>query len=243
MDPKRFRIKLAEQKSPHGAEVTEFLSDPGVVLAVNGGFFDIDDSKRLRAAGALVVHGVVRNGALNRQTGALVGGDDNVRIIWAKDLAPLASYTFALQSGPILVEGPNRVGIKRNDYDRLGRAAICTKGGTVIFIAIKGAKGTGLSLYEFASLLAAREEDGGIGCELALNLDGGPSTQAVMKLNGVTETATGLWKVHNAIIVSKKIETYSRLISSLHCALRWSRRIVVQRALTKCYIETALAAT
>jgi tetratricopeptide (TPR) repeat protein len=204
VDSTRFKIRLAEQKSPHGAEVTEFLSDPGVILAVNGGFFDIDDAKRFRAAGALVINGVVRNGKPNRQSCALVGTGDNVRIMWAKDLAPLTSYTFVLQSGPILVEGPNQVGIKRNDYDRLGRMAICTKGGKVIFVAIKGAQGTGLSLYEFASILAAREEDGGVGCELALNLDGGPSTQAAMKRNGVTETVTGLWKVHNAIIVSKK---------------------------------------
>jgi len=46
--------------------------------------------------------------------------------------------------------------------------------------------------------------DGGLGCYLALNLDGGPSTQVAMNLRGVREKVDGLWKIHNAIVVRKR---------------------------------------
>jgi hypothetical protein len=61
-----------------------------------------------------------------------------------------------------------------------------------------------LSLYEFAELLAGREADGGLGCNFALNVDGGPSTQFAMNFRGMREKVDGLWKIPNAIVVRKK---------------------------------------
>lgn len=204
VDPARFDIGLVEQKDPHGSNVVEFLEDAKAILALNGGFFDIDDLKRLNSAGVLVVNGVIRNASPNRQSGALVRDPRGIKIIWAKDLGMLATYNFVLQTGPVLVEGPRQLGIRRNDYDRLNRAAVCARGSAIVFAVLHGSHGNGLSLYEFSELLAAREMDGGLGCNLALNLDGGPSTQVAMNLRGVREKVDGLWKIHNAIVVRKK---------------------------------------
>lgn len=204
VDIVRFNIGLVEQKDSHGSDIAELLEDAGAILAVNGGFFDIDNSKRLNPAGVFVVNGIIRNASQNRQSGALISDPKGVKIIWAKDLGMLATYNFALQTGPILVEGPGKLGIKRNDYDRLNRAAVCARDGEIVFVVLHGLHGIGLSLYEFAELLAARQIDGGLGCNLALNLDGGPSTQVAMNLRGVREKVDGLWKIHNAIVVRKK---------------------------------------
>lgn len=204
VDPARFDIGIIEQEDPHGSNVAEFLEDDKAILAINGGFFNIDNLQRLNAAGVLVVNGVIRNPSQNNQSGALVRDSSGIKIIWAKDLRALTSYNFVVQAGPILVEGPGQIGIKRNDYDRLNRAAVCTRGAEIIFVVLHGSRGIGLSLYEFSELLAAREMDGGLGCNLSLNLDGGPSTQFAMNHFGVKEKVDGLWKIHNAIIVRKK---------------------------------------
>lgn len=203
VDPVRFDIGLAEQKNANGSSTTEFLEDAKAILSLNGGFFDIDESKRLNPAGVLVVNGIIRNASPNRQSGAFVRDSEGVRLIWAKDLGRLDRYNFVLQTGPVLVEGPGKLGIRRNDHDRLNRSAICASGGAIMFAVLLGSDRKGLSLYEFAELLAAREADGGLGCDFALNLDGGPSTQFAMNFRGIREQVDGLWKVQNAIVVKK----------------------------------------
>jgi uncharacterized protein YigE (DUF2233 family) len=204
VDPARFDIGLVEQKTAHGSTVAEFMEDPKAILALNGGFFDIDDLNRLTPAGVLVVNGVLRNASPNRQSGAFVRDAEGVKIIWAKDLRELDTYTFALQTGPILVEGTGIIGIRHNDHDRLNRSAVCVRDNAIVFVVLYGSHGNGLSLYEFAELLAAREADGGLGCNFALNLDGGPSTQFEMNFRSMRAKVDGLWKIQNAIVVSKK---------------------------------------
>ena len=205
VDPALFDMDLMEQKAPHGSSIREFLEDSSTILALNGGFFEIDHSKRLSPSGVLVINGKIRNASLHdRLSGALVRNSEGITIIGAKDLGPLTNYDFALQTGPILVEDRGKLGIRRNDYDRVNRAAVCLRDHLIIFVTLHGSHGNGLSLYEFAELLAAREIDGGLGCNLAINLDGGPSTQVGMKVGGTREEVGGLWKIHNAIVVRRK---------------------------------------
>jgi len=205
VDTAGFEIDLTEQKDPHGSSIREFLADPGTTLALNGGFFEIDHSKRLSPSGVLVINGKVRNASLHdRLSGALVRNSKGISIIEAKDLGQLTNYDFALQTGPILVEGRGKLGIRRNDYDRVNRAAVCLRDHLILFVTVHGLDGNGLSLYEFAELLAAREIDGGLDCNLAINLDGGPSTQVGMNVAGTREHVDGLWKIHNAVVVRRK---------------------------------------
>ena len=105
---------------------------------------------------------------MSGQSGAFAKTDKRAEIIWAKNLGQLTKYKFALQAGPVLVEGPNQSRkFKKNDYDRLNRAAVCARGTIIKFVVLEGAGGVGLSLYEFAQLLATPELDGGLGCEIA----------------------------------------------------------------------------
>ena len=204
VDPAHFDIRVIEQTDPHGSSVGELLHEANAILAINGGCFDIDHDKRLRPAGILVVDGVIRNASANKQSGALVRDAAGIRILWAKTLGQLEKYDFVIQTGPVLVEGPGQIGIRGNDYDRLNRAAVCSKDGIIIFVLLHSTHGDGLSLYEFAELLAGRELDGGLGCTLALNLDGGPSTQAAMAFGNVNDGVDGLWKIENAIVVRRR---------------------------------------
>lgn len=204
VDPRKLRIRVVEQGSPFGISVRELLHDERNLVAIQGGFFEMDEGKRLSPAGALVIDGVVRNGVFNRQSGALVYIGGRYDIVWAKEITALGNQSLVLQSGPILVEAPGQNGIKSNDFDRLNRSAVCLSKGAVILVSLYGEKGKGLSLYEFASFLTTGEKDGGVGCEKALNLDGGPSVQAAFKRDGGVQFIPGLWNVQNALVVSTK---------------------------------------
>src|SRR5262245_23966030 len=80
----------------------------------------------------------------------------------------------AVQVGPLVVDPGGKNGIVRNDLDRQRRSAICLlPDGLTVIVLVDG----GLSLHELGEVLASPEVDGGFGCDRALNLDGGPSTQ------------------------------------------------------------------
>jgi hypothetical protein len=54
----------------------------------------------------------------------------------------------------------------------------------------------------FARFLADPPEKGGLGCGAALNLDGGLSTQLVVKLPALALSLPGGWGVPNALVVA-----------------------------------------
>lgn len=203
VDPRKFEITVVEQQSPFGNTAKEFLSAHSGLVAFQGGFFDMDDRKRLSPAGALVVDGIVRNSTFNRQSGAFVRIDGKYDILWAKDVVALSKYTTVLQSGPVLVEALGVNGIKSNDFDRLNRSAICLREGSIVLVSLHSKTGRGLSLFEFAELLATARNNGGVGCQRALNLDGGPSTQFAFKNGAEVKFVPGLWNAHNALIVRR----------------------------------------
>jgi hypothetical protein len=77
------------------------------------------------------------------------------------------------------------------------RTSVCATPQAVVFVVVQG----GLSLYELADLLAAPAASGGFTCAAALNLDGGPSTQASFSAHGESIEIPGLWRTQNAIVV------------------------------------------
>jgi hypothetical protein len=54
----------------------------------------------------------------------------------------------------------------------------------------------------FARFLADPPDKGGLACSDALNLDGGPSTQLVVKLPALALSLPGGWGVPNALVVA-----------------------------------------
>jgi uncharacterized protein YigE (DUF2233 family) len=102
-----------------------------------------------------------------------------------------------VQSGPILIEPNGAAGIRSNDGVRTMRTSVCATPQAVVFVVVQG----GLSLYELADLLAAPAASGGFACAAALNLDGGPSTQASFSAHGESIEIPGLWRTQNAIVV------------------------------------------
>jgi uncharacterized protein YigE (DUF2233 family) len=199
-----FALHLAKAITARGNSVSEIRELHDATLAANGGFFEMDADNRLLPSGLLIINGKMLspyNDANKKLTGVLAVTRDKVQIINASPTIDSSQYIFAVQSGPRLVEADGRMGIYGNDWNRQERTAICISGNLIIVAIIKG---SGLSLYEFASLLIEKVKDGGPECTVALNLDGGPSSQASYKSPSGSVEIPGLWKIDNALLLVKR---------------------------------------
>lgn len=147
----------------------ERLLPAGALAALNGGYFeadfrptawlraggvDLSPVHRTHAGGVLAVHG----------SSAFVG--------------PLAELPFdpelAVQSAPLVIETDGAVGIHSDDGKRAARTVACAAPDGLHFVLVTAPGGDGPTLMELARWLAA-----GGRCQVALNLDGGPSTGIV----------------------------------------------------------------
>ena len=161
---------------------------PGVV-AINASFFD----KEGRAMGLAVDEGRLIAGAKRQSWGALVVDDRMARIVLGADINDHLGHRLVVQGIPRLVVGGK---VQQLKPQRAERTAVCAEGGVVVLVVSTKAESTA-----FARFLAAAPEKGGLGCGVALNLDGGPSTQLVVKLPALTLSLPGGWGVPNALVV------------------------------------------
>ena len=201
-DPARYTVRVVEQTAETGDQIATFLDRPGDVFAINGGFFERDDkTKHLAPSGLLVTDGTVVAPEHQRAgSGIVYVADGTLRIVYRKAAPPPSEMEEAIQVGPVLVDPGGKVGIYKNTGDRLDRSAVCLAGSRVVFVVVDG----GLSLFRLAHLLAAPEKDGGLGCDVALNLDGGPSTQALYRSGDRRIEIPGDWPVENALVVAPR---------------------------------------
>lgn len=205
VDPRLYSITIEMQKKSTGSYSANFLNDSNTILAVNGGFFEMDSKHRLYPSGLIVRNGeelfpVTKHGG----SGIFCIKNDTADIIWSKDGFKQNQFDFALQCGPVIVEHGGKNGVYNNDYRRLNRAAIGISEEKIILSIVTGNNGLGLSLHEFATFLLTAKIKGGAGCTAALNLDGGSSAQASFSYQGVAISVTGLWAINSAIVVKKK---------------------------------------
>lgn len=201
IDPHRYHITIQKQNSLYGNSVSDFLSQHNGILAINGGPYNSDREQRLTPVGLLIVNKVKYGDVSTDHSGSLIINNGKPRILRTRDLIAVNNYEYALQSRPLLVDPGGIFGINENTFIRANRSAVALAGNEILLVAISGERGNGLSLYEFAKILHTKESDGGFQCDVALNLDGGPSTQMVFEINNNKEELKGLWNVQNAIVV------------------------------------------
>jgi len=197
----RFAMRVAEQKAATGSPVGDLLEGKGDVFVINGGFFERDGRDRLSPSGLLIIDGkVVAEEHQRAGSGVIYVEADGVAITRRKDFRDRSRVRHALQVGPLLVDPGGVKGIYKNDVERHNRSAICLRGTSFTAFVVEG----GISLFQFADLLSLPNDGGGFGCDIAINLDGGPSTQAVLRAGAVRTEIAGGTTVENAIVVSRR---------------------------------------
>ena len=110
-----------------------------------------------------------------------------------RDHDPLA-YRLVVQGIPRLLVGGKVQQLKAQIAER---TAVCAEGNVVVLVVSTKAEAT-----TFARFLADPPDQGGLGCWDALNLDGGPSTQLVVKLSALALSLPGGSGVPNALVVT-----------------------------------------
>jgi uncharacterized protein YigE (DUF2233 family) len=202
--PVKHRLNVILSNADTGSTAQEFRLATKATLAVNGGFFDIDRNSRLTPSGLLISDGKMLSNIADRRkggSGVVYEKDGAINIDFIDKLSLNSRITVAVQSGPLVVDPGGKNGIRRNDNDRQDRTAVCQNlDGKITIVVITG----GLSLFELGEVLSTSESAGGFGCERALNLDGGPSTQVSFELDSKAVEVIGRWKIANALTVSPR---------------------------------------
>jgi len=135
-------------------------------------------------------------------------------VIWIKDshlhLSPTRDFNskstapdFAIQGYPRIVDPVNKLGINKQGGGLAQRAAVCTAEDNIIFF-ITDKYFDGISLYEFAKIAQQSEDVGGLGCDIAINLDGGPAPGISVSPELMNLNIKEGWQVPNVLVVDKK---------------------------------------
>jgi tetratricopeptide (TPR) repeat protein/uncharacterized protein YigE (DUF2233 family) len=179
-----------------------FVSVGGTFDFINGG----DGKQSFLASGLLVEDGIEVNGNNGNWNGGgyLVMKDGEIDII-PQEKFNLQEHnskgTYIIQS-KILVVDPGGINGVYTDQKRLSaRAAVCLdydENPSFVVSTIP------MSLIDFGNILSTKTQSGGLGCERAINLDGGPSVLAYYKSERYSEAfeIPSNWKVHNLIVVT-----------------------------------------
>jgi hypothetical protein len=170
--------------------VQEIVAPYAAVVAINASFFDQEG----RAMGLAVDERRLIGSGKRQSWGALVVDDRQARIVLGADVETPLAYRLVVQGIPRLVVGGKVSPLKPQLAER---TAVCADGPVVVLVVSTKAETTA-----FARFLADPPETGGLGCRDALNLDGGPSTQLVVKLPSLTLSVPGGWGVPNALVAA-----------------------------------------
>lgn len=203
-DPAVLKLALVKAQTAQGETAAEMRTRKSAVLAMNAGFFDLDMQSRQSPVGMIVVDGRQINPfdsekARGPLSGLLTTKDGKVSVALSRDYQGDGQFDSAVQSGPLVVDPGGKNGIRSNSFDRQNRSVVCLEpDGRPILIQVSG----GLSLYEVGELLSTGIADGGFGCERALNLDGGPSSQVSVRGDKSSLEIPGLWKISSSLVLT-----------------------------------------
>ena len=174
-----FDIRVAVQTKATGNSIEEIRGSQAAIFAVNGGFFEIDAGKRIDPTGLVIVGGTINpgrrpqsggSGVLYRRSGSWHIGDIGELRTRINEM----KIEYALQNGPILVQAGGVRGVRTDNGSAVNRTAICLRDGRFGVLVVAGE----ITLSQLSQLMSLRTDQGGFGCDTALNLDGGQSTQA-----------------------------------------------------------------
>jgi Phosphodiester glycosidase len=183
-------LHLAPAGGPGSRQTVAQIATPySAVVAVNASFFDQEG----RAMGLAIDQGRVSVASKRQSWGALVVDGTRARIVLGTDIQDPLAHRLIVQGIPRLVVGGSVPRLKPQVAER---TAVCAAGSVVVLVV-----STKVEATAFARFLGDPPERGGLGCSDALNLDGGPSTQLVVKLPTLTLSVPGGWGVPNALVV------------------------------------------
>ena len=199
---KHFDLGIVLANNAMGERANEIGERSEAVLAVNGGFFgETETERKLYPVGYLRLEGKVHAAPWQTSGGYLSINKDRVSIRPSIEGPGIEGAGDAIQSKPLLIEPGGKWAMNTNQGHLRPRSLLCVlANGEVVVVVVRGA---GMSLYEVGWLMRAPETGGYFGCDAALALDGGGSTQ--LWVAGHDDLSfRGETPVHNALIVHRR---------------------------------------
>jgi uncharacterized protein YigE (DUF2233 family) len=167
LEPDLYRFGIAYHPG-EPQSLADWQAETGALVVVNGGFF----TEEFIATGRIVVEGIGSGLSYEGFGGMLAIGNDfvAVRSLVERPYDPNEPLQFALQAFPMLVKPGGEMGFTDEDGRRARRTVIgLDENGRILLIL---ATQINFTLAQLSQYLVASD----LQLDVALNLDGGPST-------------------------------------------------------------------
>lgn len=198
VNPKQFRMGIvtADKLGQKSSSVKEMAKKAGAIVAINGGFF----SPEYQNLGLLIDEGKIVSPLKNTSWWSVFYvKNGRPYITHTNSFNASSSVSMAVQSGPRLVVDGAIPKLKPSVAER---SAICvTSKKEVVLIATENVF---IQPTDLAEYLRKPLSSDGLGCQSALNLDGGSSTQIYAKVGSFNLDVSGFNRVTNAVVVYPK---------------------------------------
>ena len=191
---------LAKDYDKLALPVAKFAHKTASLVTINGGFF----SPNYQPLGLRIQHGNIRSPLKNTSWwGIFYIKNHQAHIINPKQYHAHINPDFAIQAGPRLVINGNLPSLKGGYAERSALCIVPT--GEVAVIITERAP---LTATQFAQILQRPLAQGGIGCQDALNLDGGSSSQLYVKLPNFSLSVISFHDITDAITIKPRTHLY-----------------------------------
>jgi hypothetical protein len=196
-----YSLAIEQQQKPKGERASRVIERLGAEVVVNGGFFSIGPDEELKPVGMLILDGEARSTAWTRDGGFLALNLEGIPSITLSKEGPPMWAANAIQSKPVLIEPGGKWAMNTNGTDLEARTLFCLLPGKEAALVL--VHGGGLTLFEAGWMLRAKKWGGYFGCDSAIALDGGSSTQ--LSVGGRPDLKiSGLSKVQNFVVVKRR---------------------------------------
>ncbi len=197
-DPKTyiFELLFAKDFNRKSLLANEYSDLSKSLLITNGSFFDTN----LRPLGMQVKKGKMIKGIRNVDGGVFYLKYNLPYIQHTKDLKYDKDITFAIQGRPRLVENGKPIPMLKEQTAKRTFIAITQNNNVVIGVT----EDSSAYADDLAKVLAIPKEKGGVGCQYALNMDGGSSSQLYLRYKDFQKNIPGNVPVPNALAIFKR---------------------------------------
>lgn len=196
IDLNRYRLSLVTAKNMNQTSlfVDQLAEGKNPLLAINGGFFTPD----LQPLGLRITNGKLLSPLKNTNWwGVLVVQNNHARILAKRAFHFSSDIQFAIQTGPRLIVN-GQIPTLRGGMAQRSAIGITRDGKVIITIT----DNLSLTTAELAAILQKPENQNGLNCFNALNLDGGSSSQLYAHINNFTLHIRSIRPVSDVILVT-----------------------------------------
>lgn len=193
-----FRLDVAYSESPKNLE--DWRKEMNALIAVNGGYFRVENEKYI-PNGLTIIDGNSLGSSYENFGGMVAINDYGAEVRWLVDkpYSPAEELRAALQSFPMLVKPGGILGFSAENEDNLrARRTVIgqDRDGNLLFIITP--KGY-FTLHQLSAYLTKSD----LNLDIALNLDGGPSSGMAIK-DDVQDTIPAQSPLPVVILVSPR---------------------------------------